>query len=83
MTKIVLHKLSRFELEGLCYGLRAENLRLQEALEKAEKKACEYVDQMVQQAEASDSMKLGLILSGLLISPAELPKPAARLDPHG
>lgn len=70
--KYPYHKASYDDLLERCFQLEAEKNGLQHALQKSEEAHSNAVGVMVQQVEASDSMKLQLILSGLLRSPSEL-----------
>ena len=79
-TKYPYHKASYNDLLRRCYELEGEVFQLDRALQKAEEASNQYVTTMVQQADASDKMKLDLILSGLLRSPSELSALPARSE---
>lgn len=78
--KYPYHKASYEDLLLRCYALENEVMCLDHALQKAEAASTRYVDIMIQQADASDKMKLDLILSGLLCSPSELSAQSARSE---
>jgi len=67
-----LHKVPWEDALDYVRCLEAENFRLRREVEDERLASNRYVTLMVQQAQASDSMKLQLIISGLLRSPSEL-----------
>lgn len=78
--KFPYYKASYGDLLERCLQLEVEKKGLEHALQQSEAEHNNAVTIMVQQAEASDSMKLQLILTGLLRSPSELSAEAARSE---
>ena len=76
--KFPYHKASYEDLLQRCYALESEVWSLDHALQKSEAAHTQAVTLMVQQADASDKMKLDLILSGLLRGLSELSDQPAR-----